>query len=435
MILKIKQVVFPFLIWIFPVVLKAQVAPAGITSPEFPHSISLESVLEAARQNYPSIRQLGLVDSLSSLSLENLQKNFLPQITFGAQWTYQSDVSQVKIPIPGVTINPPNKDQYKLQTEISQLLYDGGVNSSQKNLQRASSEMEKQKWELELYRLRDRVRQIYIGILFFDAQLKLVALAQSDLQTGIRKTQALVDNGLAFQSGVLLLKAESLKLSQRKIELNSGRKGLLAALSIFTNQSFSESTILMVPELKKSEDELLKRPEMSLLEQQSLLSDQQRNLVYAKARPKASLFVQGGYGRPGLNFLKNDPALFYIGGLKLNWSLSGLYTRKNELTQIGLQKQSLSLQLDQFVLQTRAQEKQQDAEIEKLEELLVADDEIIQLREQVILSVKAQLENGVITASDYLREMNAADQARQSRSSHQVQLIQAKLNKQTILGK
>jgi outer membrane protein TolC len=47
----------------------------------------------------------------------------------------------------------------------------------------------------------------------------------------------------------------------------------------------------------------------------------------------------------------------------------------------------------------------------------------------------AQLQNGVITANDYLREVNAEDQARQSLISHQIQLLQAEINYQTTLGK
>ena len=432
--INLKWPVIPFLLWIFSYPLNAQVLQEKKMNPELTSVITLEAAQEAALQHYPVIKQIGITDSITHLSIENLQKNYLPQFSMGAQWTYQSDVTQIKIPIPGVTVNPLNKDQYKIQAEVSQLLYDGGSNIAQKKLQQGSAAVEKKKWDLELFRLRDRVRQIFVGILFFDAQLKQVDLAQTDVQTGIRKTQALVDNGLAFQSGVLLLRAELLKLGQRKTELSSGRKGLIYALSVYTGQGLDESTLFISPELKNSESQLLNRPEISIFEQQSLVSENQKELISAKSKPKASLFVQGGYGRPGLNFLKNDPALFYIGGVRLNWSLSVLYTRKNELAQIGFQKQSLALQSDQFVLQTRALEKQQDAEIQKLADLLKADDEIILLREQINVSVKAQLENGVITATDYLREINATDQARQSKASHQVLLLQAQLNKQTLLG-
>jgi outer membrane protein TolC len=65
----------------------------------------------------------------------------------------------------------------------------------------------------------------------------------------------------------------------------------------------------------------------------------------------------------------------------------------------------------------------------------VKDAEIINLRIMVKDAAKAQLENGVITANDYLREVNAEDQARQSLIVHQLQLLQAQINYQTIKGK
>jgi hypothetical protein len=73
--------------------------------------------------------------------------------------------------------------------------------------------------------------------------------------------------------------------------------------------------------------------------------------------------------------------------------------------------------------------------LDKLNLLIAKDAEIIDLRVKVKEAAKAQLENGVITANDYLREVNAEDQGRQSLITHQVQLLQAQINYQTISGK
>lgn len=147
------------------------------------------------------------------------------------------------------------------------------------------------------------------------------------------------------------------------------------------------------------------------------------------------MFVQGGYGKPGLNFLKNEFAFFYTTGLRLNWNFGGLYTRQNEKKLVEISQQSINVQKDVFLLNTNTQLKQQQSEIEKLQKLIAADNEIIDLRIKVKDAAKAQLENGVITANDYLREVNAEDQSRQSLITHQVQLLQAQINYQTISGK
>jgi outer membrane protein TolC len=158
-------------------------------------------------------------------------------------------------------------------------------------------------------------------------------------------------------------------------------------------------------------------------------------LISAKNLPRTSLFFQGGYGRPGLNLLKNEFQAFYVTGLRLNWSLGGLYTKRNDRQLVKLSQDIVDVKKDVFVLNTNADIKKQKQEIRKLEKLIDSDNEIIELRHSVTESSKAQLENGVITANDYLREVNNEDQARQSRIAHDIQLLQARIVYQTLIGK
>jgi hypothetical protein len=162
---------------------------------------------------------------------------------------------------------------------------------------------------------------------------------------------------------------------------------------------------------------------------------EQQNLIKARNLPKTSFFFQGGYGRPGLNFLENKFATYYITGIRFNWAFGGLYTAKKEKELIGINQQIVAVQEDVFLLNTNTQLKQQQAEIDKINQLISKDREIIELRIKVKEAANAQLENNVITANDYLREVNAEDQARQMLIVHQLQLLQAQINYQTIKGK
>lgn len=182
-------------------------------------------------------------------------------------------------------------------------------------------------------------------------------------------------------------------------------------------------------------DHNIDRPELKLYTEQENLIGQQDKLIHAKNQPKASLFAQAGYGRPGLNMLKNEFAFYSIGGLRFAWSLGGLYTKKKEKEQVQVNKKIVEVQKETFLLNTNAQLRQQQAEIDKLQQLIRSDEEIIALRITVTEAAKAQLENGVITANDFLKEVNAEDQARQALITHRVQLLQSQINYQTILGK
>ncbi|HMU46444.1 MAG TPA: TolC family protein [Chitinophagaceae bacterium] len=399
-------------------------------------NLGLEEAYNLSAQNYPLIKQRELIKQTTGYSIDNLSKGFLPQFSLSGQATYQSEVTKVSVPVPGVNIEPPSKDQYKILADVSQLIYDGGIIKQQKNIQQLNEDAENQQVEVELYKLKERINQLFLGILFLDEQLKQVDLVKQDLNIGIQRVEAQVNNGVAFRSNLNVLKAELLKQDQRIIELRSSRKGFVDVLSLFMNKELPEDIQLQKPvaaaTLLNSE---IERPELKLYSTQEKLLGGQFKLIDSKNRPKASLFWQGGYGRPGLNFLKNEFDFFYTTGVRFNWNFGGLYTQKKEKKIIALNQKTLDIQKEVFLLNTNTQLKQQHSEIEKLNKLITSDKEIIDLRIKVKDASKAQLENGVITANDYLREVNAEDLARQSLITHQVQLLQAEINYQTILGK
>ncbi|QEC45469.1 TolC family protein [Pseudobacter ginsenosidimutans] len=398
-------------------------------------TLTLERAYQLAEQHYPLIRQRDLVKRTSGLTIENIGKGYLPQLSVNGQATYQSDVTAVPVRIPGINIEAPNKDQYKLTAELSQILYDGGNISNQKKLQQVNELVEDQKVTVDMYKVKERINTLYLGTLLLDEQLKQTALLQKDIQLGIDKISAQVRNGTALRSNQQVLEAELLKNEQRKIELTANRKGLLDVLSLFLGQDLPESTVLEQPATNEvSLTETVKRPELTLFTYQDSLFKVQEKMVSVKNRPRASAFIQGGYGRPGLNMLVNEFDFFYIGGLRLSWNLGGLYTSKKEKQILSMNQQMVGVQKDLFLLNTNTQLKQQEAELKKLQQLIGTDQAIIDLREKVKIASNAQLENGVITASDFLREVNAEDQARLLLISHKLQMLQAQINYRTISG-
>ena len=401
----------------------------------FAQTVTLEQVQAKARQQYPLIKQKDLIRQTKDISIENLNKGFLPQLSISGQATYQSEVTTVKIPVPGVNIDPLSKDQYKIVADINQMIYDGGMLKQQRTIQQLNADVEEQKIEVELYKLEERISQIYLSVLYIDEQLRQTQLIRDDLSTGMKKIEAQVTNGVAFKSNLNLLKAELLKVDQRVIELTATKTGLLDVLSLFTGETYTVNTVFAKPVLATVNDQNIIRPELNLFQKQHQLLGGQNNMIKAKNLPKTSLFFQGGYGRPGLNFLENKFATYYVTGIRFNWAFGGLYTAKKERELIGINQQIIAVQKDVFLLNTNTQLKQQQAEIDKINQLIAKDQEIVELRLKVKDAAKAQLENGVITANDYLREVNAEDQARQMLIVHQLQLIQAQINYQTTKGK
>lgn len=406
---------------------------AQLTAQQRP--LTIREAYQLARKNYPMIRQQGLIEKTREYSVSNAAKGYLPQLTVQGQATYQSAVTEFKLPvsIPGVEFPNISKDQYKVYGEVNQTIYDGGNVRTQVRSHEANAQVESQKLEVELYKLNERVNQLFFGVLMLDEQLKQNELLKKDINLGIRKVQALIDNGTAFKSNANTLKAELLKADQRAIDLNASRKAYLEMLGMLTAQSLGDSAVLEKPvNLAAGSD--INRPELKLYEAQNRSLDVQSQLLDVRNRPKLNFFFQGGYGRPALNILNNGFDPYYITGLRLNWSLSGLYTMKHDRELIRNNRDAIQLQKETFLFNTQLAAKQQNAELDRFGKLLTTDDEIINLRESIKTTAAAQLENGVINTNDFLREVNAEDQARLNKILHGIQRLMSQYSLDNTLG-
>jgi outer membrane protein TolC len=409
---------------------------SNLVSAQTVDKLTLSQTYDLAQKNYPVIKQKALVEQTANITIENLQKGFLPQLTVNGQATYQSDVTGFNISFGGINIQAPDKDQYKVVGDLNQLIYDGGVIRQQKVAAHLNADVQQQQVEVELYQLKDRVNQVYLSILFLDEEIKQANLTKQDILSGIKRVEVQVKNGVALRSGLNQLQAQLLQNDQRTIELKETRKGLIQTLALFLNQSLNEEAIVFErPVVNVNADSSISRPELKLYNDQSSLALHQSKLITSKNLPRVSLFAQGGYGKPGLDFLKNESVWFYTGGVRFTWPFGGLYTIKKEKQQTEVNKEMIDVQKETFILNTNTTLKKQWSEIEKYIQIEGRDEEIIDLREQVKKASLAQLENGVITADDYLRMVNEEDQARQSLIIHQIQLLQAQINYLTTLGK
>ena len=397
--------------------------------------LNLEECYEKARINYPLIKQKDYITKTKDYSVSNVWKGYLPQITISGQATYQSDVTSLPISIPGMTIETLTQDQYKAIADVSQVVYDGGIMSAHADIQRSSAEVDDQKVEIELLKLKDRINQIYFGILLLDEQLGQTELIKKDLSASHDKLSSAFVNGTATKPNVDILKAELLKTDQREIELKFARKAFTEMLGLLIDQQLEEGIKLEIPKIQNIDESVeINRPEIKLYSSQVNLIQNQGGLTLAKILPKASLFFQGGYGKPTLNMLENKFDWYYIAGARLTWSPSNLYSNGNESEINELNKKSVEAQKETFLLNTNLSLKQQNSEIEKLHSLIKVDKQIIAIRTSVKEASKAQLENGVITSNDFIRELNAEDNAKQNLTIHSIQLMLAKQNFQLTLG-
>lgn len=401
--------------------------------------LSIDSCYAKARRNYPMVKQFGLIEKTKNYSLDNVSKGYLPQVNVGGQATYQSDVTQPTLnsDLPGGGTAPLfetiSKDQFKIYGEVVQPITDLFILSNQKDLIEKNAEVEAQKLEVELYKLHERIDQLFFGMLMIDQQIAQAEIMKKDIQIGIDKTNAAIANGAGLKNNLYVLQAEMLKADQQTTELSAARKSYADVLSLFIAEPVTEQSIIEKPEIPQF-SAIITRPELEMYETQKQVFDISENIINTSNLPRFSFFVQSGLGRPALNMLSNDFNFYYLGGLRLYWSLSTFYTSRKEKEILGFNQNALDVQKETFLFNTGLVVKQQNNEVAKIESLLHTDSEIIALRENIKTTAQSQLSNGVISANDYVTYVNAEDKARQNLLLHQIQLLMVLYNNKTTTG-
>lgn len=404
-------------------------------------NLTIDQCYALARQNYPLLKQHDLIQRTRDFTIQNAWRGYIPQVIVSGQATYQSETTNFadvfgSLPpqFAGI-IKFPNysKDQYRLTGEINQTIFDGEASKFKKENAQTQAAISEQSLEVNLYALRDRVDQVYFGVLLIDQQLLLNDIQQNDIQNGIDKTTALVNNGTAYRSSVDELKAQLMQIQQSRVELNSSRRSFLLVLGILTNQQLDEATVLEKPKTPTLSNEI-RRPELSLYDLQKKTYDVQSKQLETGLMPLINAYFDGSYGRPTLNTVSNDFGPFWIAGIKFNWSLTALYTWKNNKHIFNLNQNDLDIQKETFLFNTRISMAQQDQDIRKYNELVQNDQKIVDLRVSVKNASDSQLQNGVITGHDYLTQVDAEAQARLNLILHQVQLLQAQYHHLNTTG-
>ncbi|MDD5764884.1 MAG: TolC family protein [Candidatus Marinimicrobia bacterium] len=408
----------------------------GILSAQTPDTLTLDFCLQKARENYPLSRQSELLESASELKMHNLTSNWYPQFSFTGQTSYQSDVTSIDIPIPNVTIPEIEKDAYKLTLDISNTLYDGGATRKQKRLEQATLNVDRQNIEVSLYQLKERVNQVYMTALLLQENEKLLRLVCDEVKSRLASVESGVRNGVLLPMNADALRAEIAKLEQQVLELSLGRESAFAVLSEYINLPLSATTPIAIPEIEvQTTVSPEARPEIRLFDLQKEKIDISKSLLTVRRMPKLSAFAQVGYGRPGLNMLLNEFDDFWVVGMRLSWSPWNWNQTKNDQRWFDIQKNIVLSQKETLEKNLRILLQNDRMEIKKYEALIAKDDEIIALRTNVKRSAASQLENGVITATDYLAELNAETQAKLNQQLHRIRLASAKINYQYDSGK
>lgn len=397
-------------------------------------SVTLEDCYRLARENYPGLTDSRRQQEISNLKLKNIRAVWNPQLYLNGQATYQSDVTKVNISIPGVSFAQPPNDQFKAYLDLKQTIYDGGLTSANSMLEKSTLAADQQNLEVEIYSLHEKVNQLYFVILLMTENETVMKLKLTILDERIRVMESAYRNGTVTSRDLDLLKADRLLTDQQIGEIHAERLAGMGAMGILTNQNLDGNTILAEPVITTKEDSIV-RPELKYFDLLGNKIDQNSQLLQKNRNPRIFGFGQSGYGRPGLNMLKNTLDPYYLVGLGVSWNITDWKQTERSRQILEVQKQMIGSQRATFDQNLSISLFRANESIKKAEQLLKIDEELVVLRKNIAKQSASQLENGTITSADFIVDLNAVTQATINKRSHKVLLYQAIANYNTIAGK
>ena len=410
--------------------------------PAMAQAQTLEECQRAAEQNFPLIRQYGLIEKTTDLNVANIQKGWLPQVSASAQATLQSDVPafpdefQKLYQQMGITMEGLERDQYRVGIDVQQTVYDGGNIKSQKEIARRQGELQSRQNEVTMYNVRRRVNEMYFSLLLIDEQIRLNADLQTVLEGNEKKLAAMLKGGTASESDWQNVKAERLNVVQQMTGLQSQRTALVRMLSTFCAMEVNRLVKPEIPENTGSTVNL--RPELKTIDAQLRLADAKEKALDATLMPRIGVFAQGYYGYPGYNMFEDMTGrkLSWNGiiGARLTWNIGALYSRKNDKAKLQAERETAEANRERFLLDNKMEQIQQNENISRYRQLMTDDEEIISLRSSIRKAAESKLAHGIIDVNDLVREINSENKARVEQCIHEIEMLKEIYNLKITTG-
>lgn len=399
---------------------------------------TLDECIGLAYDNYPQIKEMSLIEMTRGIDLKTAAYAWLPHLNVSGKATWQSEVVEMPIEIPGMDIRIPH-DQYGLTAEFTQQIWDGGTSHSRRELAEAGAEVKKTQLETNLWAIRSRIQNIYLGIILIDKQMRLNDLLRENLERNSEEVGSLINGGVALPTDLDQVSVNILSCLQQRASLEADQRSYVKLLGLMTGRDMTGVELAIPQETLDFQDDGVRdfatRPEMSLYSAQLKQNDVQLRQLNTLISPKLNLSLQGGYGRPGMNMLSGDFSAYFVAGLKLQWNIGALYTRGMDKRKLKADAQKIDLTRETFLLNSSVEAEQKNNAIEKARDVLDRDSEIIALRQRIREAGENQYREGTIKMNDYLSMLDEEYKAKANESMHEVQLMMAVYDMKNTLGK
>lgn len=388
---------------------KFSILIALILSTLFSHAqqaISLQDLIQAAHRHFPLSSRDSLLDQSKSAELKNLKTNYLPSLSLEARATWQSDVTEISLPIPGLEFPEFPQDQYRVSVDIRQLIWDGGLTQTAKRMEAEKAELAKEQWKASFTALDHQLNNLFHGILLMNENEKSLYAGLQRLSNQRSWLQTLHKNGMANMTQVNEIAIEELKVQQAIHELHYNREEALKTLEFLCGELYLPGQFIIDAPLSAPSGDMISRSEIRLIERQSNLFDLQKQVQDRQKMPKIAAFTQLGYGKPGLNLFSTEFNEYALIGVQINWTIHDWGQRKNNQHKIDLEIEKLNQDRALLLQNIQIRINSHDLQYKRLQTQYEQQTELLNIRRDILKDKDKQVKEGTLLMKDYLDQLN-----------------------------
>ena len=407
-------------------------------------AVTLQQCHEAAAGNYPEIKRYQLVELATDYDIANAKKAYLPQVQAYGQATWQNAVSSFPDKVErlyeqmGVELKGMSKDQYRVGIDASQVIWDGGATRSRIEQLQAEGQVNHAKSNLTIYQVRSKVNELYFGILMREENLKQTEVKMHTLESNLKLINSYVKGGVATVSDAQRVEAEMASTRQQRSTIEETDKAYRKVLGIFTGLDLTSAPLERPADLAVDDKVESNHPQLAYLDAQRAALEAQRHSIKASLMPQVSAIGTAYYGRPGYDMFKamfQDKFSFnFMVGMKATWSLSSLYSKKNNEAKIDNAERELNVERDKFLFNTSMTTAAKQGSIAAGEKELSEDDTIIALRQSVRKATESKLKHGIIVPDDLVKDVSSEHMARLARAYRELEILKNKYDIKYTVG-
>lgn len=405
-------------------------------SSAYSQTLDLDYCQERARSLSPIKKQELLYKSEASLNIKSLNSLNLPQSRLNGEYNYLSDVMDIGIDIPGLDITEIPQSQYTITLDVSQKIYDGGYVKNAKKMQKAQMAANVKGMEVDLFEIKGMINTLYFNAIVYQENEKLLGTVVDELQKQLEKIMSQVENGAMLKSHADILNQQILRIQQQILEVQLGRKAVINMLGDWIGETIpadTEFTLPLIADQDLSQD--INRPEQEYFDLMEDNLESQKKVLNAQVLPNLSGIAQLGIGSPNpLNYFEVDATEYYVVGARLKWNFWDWKQTSRKKKVLEINKDILSSKKEDFEKKINIASIRDKSNIETYKQLIEKDQKILELQEDIVKKSYSQFQNGVITSTEYIIEVNKRTEAQLNLQIHGIQKIQSEINYLTTKG-